>query len=100
MLIVKKIFFIVGLFLLAINIYGLFQSLRNPAIYTEEKKIRNRINDITIKYPQIKEQLVREKLESNKDFAIRINKVVNNGINSNIYECLYGKITCCISLPI
>ena len=79
MLIVKKIFFIVGLFLLAINIYGLFQSLRNPAIYTEEKKIRNRINDITIQYPQIKEQLVREKLESNKDFAIRINKVVNNG---------------------
>ena len=75
----KKIIFVLGAFLLVINIYGLFKSLRNPDIYTEEKTLRNRISDITIRYPQIKDSLVRQDHESVKDFAIRINKVVNNG---------------------
>ncbi|MBS1610604.1 MAG: hypothetical protein JSS70_17975 [Bacteroidetes bacterium] len=75
----KKIIFVLGVLLLAINIFGLFKSLRNPAIYSEENRLHNRINDITIKYPDIKEQLVRRDHESNKDFAIRINKVVNDG---------------------
>ena len=68
-----------GIFLLGINIYGLFKSMRNPAIYSEEVTLRNRINDISIKYPEIKEQLKRNGSESNKDFAVRINKVVNDG---------------------
>src|SRR4029078_12986240 len=75
----KKIIFALGVFLLVINIYGLFKTLRNPEIYSEEKTLRNRISDITIRYPQIKDSLVRQDHESVKDFAIRINKVVNNG---------------------
>ena len=75
----KKIIFLIGILLLLINGYGLFKSLRNPEIYAEEKTLRNRISDITIKYPQIKDSLVRKDHESAKDFAIRINKVVNDG---------------------
>ena len=75
----KKIIFVLGVFLLGINIYGLFKSMRNPAIYTEEKTLHNRIGDVTIRYPQIKGLLVRKDQESDKDFAIRINKVVNDG---------------------
>lgn len=75
----KKIIFFIGLFLLVITVYGLFRSMRNPAIYTEEKTLHNRIGDITIRYPEVKNKLKREEQESNKDFAIRINKVVNDG---------------------
>lgn len=74
-----KIMFYTGIVLLAVNIYGLFKSLRNPDIYSEEKKLRNRIGDITIKYPDIKNDFIRHEHESDKDFAIRMNKVVNNG---------------------
>lgn len=75
----SQIGFIAGLILLGINISGLFKTMRNPAIYTEEKTIRNRLNDITIKYPEILEMLKRKNNESNVDFAVRINKVVNDG---------------------
>jgi len=68
-----------GILLLGINIYGLFKTMRNPAIYDEEKIIHNRIGDVTIKYPDIKNQLARKNGESNVDFAVRINKVVNDG---------------------
>jgi hypothetical protein len=68
-----------GFLLLGINIYGLFRSMRNPAIYSEEKTLHNRLNDITIKYPEIKEMLIKKERESNTDFAVRINKVVNDG---------------------
>jgi len=74
-----KILFFAGLFLLVINVYGLFRTMRNPAVYSEEKTLRNRINDISIKYPDIKELLKRMGNESNIDFAVRINKVVNDG---------------------
>jgi hypothetical protein len=53
--------------------------MRNPAVYTEEKTLRNRINDISIKYPEILEMLKRKENESNLDFAVRMNKVVNDG---------------------
>jgi|WetSurMetagenome_2_1015567.scaffolds.fasta_scaffold00342_14 hypothetical protein len=76
---ISIIIFVIGLLLLGINIFGLFKSMRNPAVYSEEKTLRNRINDITIKYPEIKDLLERKENESNKDFAIRINKVVNDG---------------------
>ncbi len=71
--------FFAGLLLLGINISGLFKTMRNPEIYSEEKNIRNRLNDITIKYPEILELLKRKNNESNLDFAVRINKVVNDG---------------------
>ena len=76
---VSIILFVMALFLLGMNIFGLFKSMRNPAVYSEEKTLRNRINDITIKYPEIKDLLDRKQNESNMDFAIRINKVVNDG---------------------
>ncbi len=74
-----KILFGLGVILLVINIIGLFKTMRNPELYTLEKEIKNRLNDVTIKYPDIKEQLVRKENESEKDFAVRINKVVNDG---------------------
>ncbi len=76
---IYKIIFLIALLLLGINFYGLFRTMRNPAIYSEEKTLRNRINDITIKYPEIKKMLKRNENETNKDFGIRINKVVNDG---------------------
>jgi hypothetical protein len=74
------ILFFTGLFLLLINGYGLFKTMRNPAIFQEEIKIRNRVNDITIGYPEIKDILKRQPNESNVDFAVRINKAVNKGM--------------------
>ena len=75
--ILKRLLFGLGVMLLATNILGLFKSMRNPEIYT----LRNRIADITLEYPQINDLLVRKEGESNKDFAIRINKVVNDGFS-------------------
>lgn len=75
----KGILFVLGVSLLIITIYGLFKSMRNPAVYSEEKTLRNRIDDITIKYPEINDRLKRKENESNIDFAVRINKVVNDG---------------------
>jgi hypothetical protein len=73
-----KILFYIGILLL-INVYGLFKSLRNPAIYSEEKTLRNRIGDITIQYPEIENDFVRRDHEPDKDYAVRMNKVVNDG---------------------
>ncbi len=75
----KKILFFLGLVLLGINIIGLFKTLRNPEIYDEEKIIKNRLGDVTIKYPEIKSMLVKKADETNEQFAVRINKVVNDG---------------------
>lgn len=79
MKILKKIFFVLGLLLIILNISGLSKTMRNSDIYTEEITLRNRINDITIKYPDILELLERKDGESNMKFSIRINKVVNKG---------------------
>jgi hypothetical protein len=65
--------------LLLVNAFGLFKSLRNPDIYKEENTLHNRIADITIEYPEVKDLLVRKDGESDKDFALRVNKVVNDG---------------------
>ena len=78
---VKQILFLFGIVLLVINILGLFKSLRNPEIYQEEKTLRNRISDITIQYPEIEELLMRNQGESDRDFAVRINKIVNDGLS-------------------
>ena len=79
MKVVKKILFWTGLFLLGVNIYGLFKTLRNPDLYSLEHAIKNRKNDVTIHYPEIRKQLVRKVNEPEKNFAVRINKVVNDG---------------------
>ncbi|MEP7109603.1 MAG: hypothetical protein ABI760_16535 [Ferruginibacter sp.] len=75
----NKIIFLLGVLLLGINISGLFMTMRNPEIYAEENIIKNRKNDITIHYPDIKTLLLKKPDESNEVFAIRINKVVNDG---------------------
>lgn len=75
----NKFLLLLGILLLGTNIFGLFKTMRNPAIYTEEVNIRNRIGDVTIEYPEIKELLIQKDQESNIDFAVRINKVVNDG---------------------
>jgi len=79
MKIIIRVALVLGVILLGVNIYGLFKSMRNPAIYTEEVTLRNRIGDVTIEYPEIKDLLKQEDGESNVDFAVRINKVVNDG---------------------
>lgn len=79
MKLLKIALFVFGVVLLTINISGLFKTMRNPEIYTEEVTLRNRINDVTIKYPEVLEMLDRKENESNIDFAVRINKVVNDG---------------------
>lgn len=76
----KNILFTIGIILLAINIYGFFRTMRNPALYDEEKTLRNRANDVIIKFPEIKEQVKIKPGESRKDFAIRINTVVNKSM--------------------
>jgi hypothetical protein len=79
MKIVFRILFWSGLTLLALNVYGLLRSMRNPEIYNEEKTLRNRIGDNTIEYPGINALLNRRPGEPSRDFAVRINKVVNDG---------------------
>ncbi len=68
-----------GVLLLGINIYGLFRSLRNPELYTLEHEIKNRLNDVVIRYPDIKKELQKKTGESDHDFAIRVNALVHNG---------------------
>lgn len=75
----SQILLFIGIVLLGINILGLFKTMRNPEVHSEEITLRNRVNDITIPYPDIKEMLKRKNNESNIDFAVRINKVVNDG---------------------
>jgi hypothetical protein len=74
----KKIIFLIGIFLLGINIYGLFKTLRNPEIYAEQNTWF--LSDITLKYPEIKNEFVRKDHESDKDFALRVNTDVHYGI--------------------
>jgi hypothetical protein len=74
-----KILLFFGLLLLGLNIFGLFKSMRNPAVNSEEQTLRNRINDISIQYPEILEMLKRKENETSIDFGVRINKVVNDG---------------------
>lgn len=76
---INKVLLWSGILLLCINIYGLFKTMRNPAIYNEEITLKNRINDVTISYLEINELLKRKDNEPNIDFGVRINKVVNDG---------------------
>jgi hypothetical protein len=75
----KQILFILGLILLAINFVGLFKSLRNDELYSEQKS--SRVNDITIKLEDAKKQIIRKTGESDKEFAIRINDVISKSMS-------------------
>jgi hypothetical protein len=78
MKILRVVLFGLGLFLLLINLIGLFKSLRNPDLYTEEKT--GRLNDITIKLEDAKKQIIRKSGENDKEFAFRINDVVSKSM--------------------
>jgi hypothetical protein len=74
-----KVFsFSLGIILLAINIYGLFKSMRNEDIYKETNT--GRLNDITLKLEDAKKALKRKAGESDKAFAIRVNDVVSKSM--------------------
>lgn len=75
---IKLILFLFGILLFGVNTFGLFKSMRDPNIYTEDNT--KKVNDITIKYPDVKIQLKREEGESDKDFAQRITYVVADGM--------------------
>lgn len=76
---ITKVLFMAGIILLAINITGLFKTLRNPDLYTLENTIKNRIGDVKIQYPDIKEQLKRKEGEPDKDFMVRVNSLIHDG---------------------
>ncbi len=70
----KNILFGFGVLLLLINVFGLLKSMRHNDLYTEENT--GRLNDVTIKLEDAKQQLVRKDGESDKEFALRVNEVV------------------------
>lgn len=49
---IKLILFLFGILLFGVNTFGLFKSMRDPNIYTEDNT--KKVNDITIKYPDVK----------------------------------------------
>ncbi len=71
--------FALGIVLFIVNVTGLFRSMRNPELYELEHEIRNRVNDVVIKYPDIKKELVRRQGESENDFVVRVNSIVHDG---------------------
>lgn len=75
---VCAVLFAFGVFLLTINIYGLFRSMRNNDLYSETNT--GRLKDITIKLKDSKRELKRKPGESDKEFAIRANDVVSKSM--------------------
>jgi hypothetical protein len=71
------LFFIIGLLLLGVNIFGLFKSLRNDALYSEVTPYKN---DISISLKDARKQWHRKEGETEKDFAMRMNMLVNHAM--------------------
>jgi hypothetical protein len=74
MKLLKLVLFLIGLILLGINIYGLFQSLRNNDLYTETTPYKK---DISIHFDEARRLWHRGKNESEKNFALRSSKLIN-----------------------
>jgi hypothetical protein len=74
MKIVKIALFFLGALLLALNITGLFKSLRNDDLYSELTPYKN---DISIRYETAKKQFDRQENESDKDYALRMTMLIN-----------------------
>lgn len=70
---------IAGIFLLVVNIIGLFLTLRNDDLF-HEKLLRFGENDIQIDYPDILKKIIRNKNETDYEYALRINKVIPKGL--------------------
>jgi hypothetical protein len=67
-MIIRNSLFALGIFLLALDIFGLFKSMRNEALYSEVTPYRN---DITVRLEDAKKQFDRKENETDKDYALR-----------------------------
>lgn len=75
----RKICFIAGACLMIVNIVGLTMSLRNPNIYSEQCNAFSTA-DIIFKEREALNQCKRRLEESNEEYSIRLNKVVNQAV--------------------
>ncbi|MCK5122943.1 MAG: hypothetical protein KAQ87_02240 [Candidatus Pacebacteria bacterium] len=78
---IKKIFlffFVVGIALLILNIFGFFMSLRNADIYTETEVLFK--DDIIFSHKEVKGGIIRKAHESDREYVFRVNRAVNKGV--------------------
>ena len=99
-MILRKIFrilFIMGAVLLCINIYGLFKSLGNDSIYTEEHTLFN--NDIDITSSKLLDEVLHE--ENIKNREVYFQKLVK-AVNKNIahYWRTEGRTKYNLTIPV
>ena len=73
---IRKMLFLIGIILMIINIAGLFTSLRNPEIFTEDTFFDE---DITLTEHQVF-YIISERDESDEEYAIKINNAVHKGL--------------------
>ncbi len=69
--------FILGLFLLALDITGLFRSLRNDDLYSEKTPYRD---DISVPFPEARKNWSRKEGETDREFAIRATWLFNHSM--------------------
>lgn len=74
----KWVLLVLAVILLGINMLGEFKSLRNPDIYKEQSRMF--ISGADIEYDNLMQQIARKDDESDKEFALRINKVIYKGM--------------------
>ncbi len=77
MRVLKIVLFILGISLLGLDIAGLFMSLRNEALYAEVTPYRD---DISVPFPEAKQQWKRNAGESDRNFAIRASWLFNHSM--------------------
>jgi hypothetical protein len=73
-----RFLFLLGCLLMAINVTGLFMTLRNPEIYTDPLVAFP--NDITLTYDEFQQQVPRKGGETDRDYVYRLTSVVNKGM--------------------
>jgi hypothetical protein len=72
-----KLFFLLGLFLSALNISNLFMSIRHPDLLFIMDRGKD---DITLDYRKAFEQIPRSPGESDKAYVFRVNDIVNRSM--------------------
>jgi hypothetical protein len=75
---------LLGVVLLVINSIGLVRSLRNKALYTETNT--RFPDDITIDLDAFRHEMKRSDGESDQEYSVRINELVQKGISHVIWE--------------
>lgn len=69
--------FLAGIFLTGINIYGLFQEIRNPVFFSDELRFKD---DISLSYQETIDGIERNMNESDKAYAQRITAIIAQGL--------------------